>query len=466
MADLNYVEVNPNISDDFKELILSQFDNAENIQSLLEIMASEATDLEQLYVDIAEGFRLENAEGVQLDIIGEFIGIEREGVNDDTYKSKIAVAIAGITLGVTRDGVVEIARLISGGVSPEVYIGRFKDVYLYMQELCFDSSIIGPQIGEYFPLNTQGSLVIVAGIPFGFEGDDGAAGFASTVTEDNIPETDFGTMSSLAYRTFDSQDFLYKYELNSDVVATIGLGINYNKPLINITGFRYFSIENVDPAQDILYISARRGDGIDDLNSLFNGTKVFSDYAPPPATLYYEVIPRSVQDYPIGNISHNLILGSVDNDSDPSTQNTLQITIKLNCEDATPKVQIIVNKINTDGTSATSTIEYTALVNIKDRPFGIYMNPVTRILGYTYDGVDQGLILADSSSDPEITVGQPFVWSDRRAYKGFFFMDGLRTTDPLADPADNISMEWIQDSVDLSSVASPEGAVDIFGRLI
>ena len=248
MTDLNYVEVNPDIAGDFKELILSQFDDAENIQSLLEIMTSESTDLEQLFVDIAEAFLLENAEGVQLDIIGEFAGVEREGVDDATYRSKLAVAIAGISLGVTRDGVVEIARLISGGINPSVYIGRFKDVYLYMQELCFDGAVVGPLIGEYFPLNTQGNLIVTAGLPFGFEGDDFSAGFASTVEEDNVPYTDSGTMSSLVYTSFTSQDYLYKYQLNSDTVSVIGLG-SYDRPLVNIEDFRYFAIESIDPAR-------------------------------------------------------------------------------------------------------------------------------------------------------------------------------------------------------------------------
>lgn len=466
MADLNYVEVNPDISGDFKELIQSHFDDAENIQSLLEIMASESTDIEQMYVDIVEGFLLENAVGAQLDIIGEFIGIEREGVDDETYKSKMAVAIAGISLGVTRDGIVEIAKLISGGVEPSVYIGRFKDVYLYMQELCFDSAVIGPLIGEYFPLNTQGNIIITAGVPFGFEGDDFSAGFATTVEEDNVPYTDSGTMSSLVYKTFDSQDFLYKYELNSDVVSVIGLGESYNRPLVNVEGFRYFSIESIDPVADIFYISARQGDGIDDLNNYFGGTKTFNDYSTPSSTVYYEIVPRAVQEYEIGSIVHSLVLGSVDNDSDPSTRNTLQISVRLDCETATPKYQIIVNKINTDGTNASALIEYTGLSNIEDKVIGVYFNPLTRTVGYTYDGVDQGLITADSSTDPEIPVGQPFTWSDRRAYSGFFFMEGRRTTDPLVAVGDTISMEWIQDSSDLNGLAAPTGSVDIFGRFI
>ena len=115
MATLDYIKVNTEIQEEFKDLMLSQFGNSENIQAIIDIIASEATDQEQLFVDLAEGFKLENAIGAQLDIIGEFVGVEREGVDDETYRSKIAVAIAGITLGVTRDGIAEMAKLLSVG---------------------------------------------------------------------------------------------------------------------------------------------------------------------------------------------------------------------------------------------------------------------------------------------------------------------------------------------------------------
>ena len=205
MADLDYIKVNTEILENFKDLFLSQFDNSENLQSMLEIIAEDSTEQEEIFKDLAEGFLLENAVGVQLDIIGEFVGVFREGTDDATMRSKLAAAIAGAVLGTNRDGIVEIARLLSGGLVPEVYLGRFRDVYLYMEELCFDSSVIGKELGKYFPLNTQGNLIITAGLPFGFEGDEDAAGFASIVEEDNVPYTDFGTMSSLVFTGYDPQ---------------------------------------------------------------------------------------------------------------------------------------------------------------------------------------------------------------------------------------------------------------------
>ena len=175
----------------------------------------------------------------------------------ETYRSKIAVAIAGITLGVTRDGIAEMAKLLSGGVLPEIYLGRFRDVYLYMEQLCFDPSVIGPQLGQYFPLNAQGQIIITAGVPFGFEGDDSSSGFGTT---EDLKDAygDSGSLSNLVFTSFESQDFIYRYLLDSDTVSIIGLSEGYDKPLVNIEGFTHFAIENIDPAEDVLYMSTRQ----------------------------------------------------------------------------------------------------------------------------------------------------------------------------------------------------------------
>lgn len=465
MATLDYIKVNEEIQEDFKELVLSQFGDSDNIQSIIEILASEAEEQEQLFVDLAEGFKLENAVGAQLDIIGEFLGVPRDGANDETYRSKLAIAIAGTTLGVTRDGVVEMAKLLSGGVTPEVYLGRFRDVYLYMEQLCFDSAVIGPELGKYFPLNTQGQIIITAGLPFGFEGDDGAAGFGTNGEEDAY--LDSGTLSNLVFTSFDSQDALYKYELNSDVVSVIGLGEGYDKPLVNIESYKYFSIEPVDPAQEILYISARQPGGIQDLNKLYNGTGEFTDFETPNRTMFYEVEPVVVQDYEIGVIQHVLTMGSVENGvTAPPEDQLLRTGVILDCEGATPELRIFAVKQNADGTSAQAEVTHTGVSNIEGKRVGIYVNPVTKLLGYTFDGVDQGQFIATSSDDPEVVIGTPIVWSDRRAYQGFFFMEGKRTTDLLQDPSDIIAMRWYNDRSEITGAGSPTDSVDIFGRII
>lgn len=465
MSELDYIKVNPEITTEFKDLILSQFGDSDNIQKIIEIIASETEDQESLLVSLAEGFKLENAIGAQLDIIGEFVGVERNGADDETYRSKLAVAIAGVTLGVTRDGIAEMAKLLSGGVYPEIYLGRFRDVYVYMEELCFDPTIIGPELGQYFPINTQGQIIVTAGVPFGFDGDDTSAGFGTTGEEDAY--NDSGTLSNLVFTSFDPKEFLYKYELNSDVVSIIGLSGTYDKPLINIEDFSHFAIESINPLQDVNYLSARQPGGIADLNTYFSGTGKFLDYTTPARTIYYEVEPTVVQDYAIGVIDHSMILGSVDNGiAGPPEDDILLVSVRLDCETSTPKLVVTVLKRNSDGTQASSTITYTGLPSISGKVIGIYLNPLTREIGYTYDGVDQGLIEADTSDDPEVIVGQPITWSDRRAYSGFFFMQGKRTTVPLENSGDIIAMRWVTDRKEMTSPVIPTGSTDIFGRLI
>lgn len=67
-----------------------QFQNSENLKHFLQILLEEVQELEESAYEINKRQSIEFAEGVQLDLIGEDVGIRREGVlSDDLYRNLI-----------------------------------------------------------------------------------------------------------------------------------------------------------------------------------------------------------------------------------------------------------------------------------------------------------------------------------------------------------------------------------------
>ena len=64
------------------------------IEGLLKALVSRTKELENQLFGLYEGTRLEQAEGAQLDQIGELVGQEREGVTDSVYRTRIRARVA------------------------------------------------------------------------------------------------------------------------------------------------------------------------------------------------------------------------------------------------------------------------------------------------------------------------------------------------------------------------------------
>lgn len=74
--------------------LLEQYKNAPNVKALIEVLAQRAQAIEDAVNSVDSGRRLANAEGQQLDGIGELVGQPRNGLDDPTYRIFLYGAIA------------------------------------------------------------------------------------------------------------------------------------------------------------------------------------------------------------------------------------------------------------------------------------------------------------------------------------------------------------------------------------
>lgn len=74
--------------------LLEQFKNAPNVKAVITVLAQRAQAIEDAIGGVDDGRRLANAQGQQLDGIGELVGQPRNGLDDPTYRIFLYGAIA------------------------------------------------------------------------------------------------------------------------------------------------------------------------------------------------------------------------------------------------------------------------------------------------------------------------------------------------------------------------------------
>tara|TARA_Y100000593_G_scaffold94032_1_gene191194 strand:- start:9054 stop:11939 length:2886 start_codon:yes stop_codon:yes gene_type:complete len=232
---VDYVKSNPDIVQESKDLVLTQFGDSDNIQKFVEIIAEEAKSYEEVAEKIFTSFLLINATGFALDSIGEFLNFPREGRSDDAYRTALVISAIGSNSKITRDSIYRLVEIVTGGLGGYFYNGRYHDLYIYLQDACVERAIAAEFLDKYLPTNTQASVLFESGEAFGFEGNDAAVGFdkvRQTSSEGvafvqfpvqeavNIPEMvipnnfKFLGQDGYTYRTVDSVD------LKTSIVAT------------------------------------------------------------------------------------------------------------------------------------------------------------------------------------------------------------------------------------------------------
>lgn len=179
MSEFNPIQAVTDYEEQLKALNLNQFSDSVNINHILSIFAEMAEESEQVWQDIAEGFLLQSAEGVQLDTLGEELGITRPSEDDDEYRTRILLLSAARYFGVNRDSLVELVELISGDISPSVYKGLGRFIEVSLQGACISEQQLGQDLTNYFPVNTELLLLTKEATPFGFDGDEDALGYGT-----------------------------------------------------------------------------------------------------------------------------------------------------------------------------------------------------------------------------------------------------------------------------------------------
>lgn len=110
-------------------LLIEQFKNATNLKSFLSAFLSRVQEIEDMLFDLWESRWLDNATGVQLDGLGDIVGIERGNDSDDVYRVRIRARIYTNVSRGTPDDIIQIASLLSSLQSSEIQFLEFYPAY-------------------------------------------------------------------------------------------------------------------------------------------------------------------------------------------------------------------------------------------------------------------------------------------------------------------------------------------------
>lgn len=108
---------NPDVVGSAQDLLLSQFDGKPNVNGTVEAIVDPLQDVQDtLYAMLTQTY-VTNAVGAQLDIVGQYVGIQRLGKSDDLFRLFIQVQIAINNSQGLPDQLEAIMLLITGGTN-------------------------------------------------------------------------------------------------------------------------------------------------------------------------------------------------------------------------------------------------------------------------------------------------------------------------------------------------------------
>lgn len=198
MSTVDYIQTNPDLIEESKELLLDQFKNSPNVNTLLEIALSGEVDFNTLLVELAEETTLVNAVGEQLDEIGRQMGVPRTTDDDTQYRALIRLTGRRRTHNISKEGIIELLGLLIGTDEVEVYNGLNHVVEITVIRSCFDENVQdGESIASLMPLNTNLRILGSDGVLFGFENASNSKGGFSSVAD----RTAGGGFASIRFRT-------------------------------------------------------------------------------------------------------------------------------------------------------------------------------------------------------------------------------------------------------------------------
>ena len=136
-------------------LVLSQYQQASRLLSLIRAGCAQADDIEEAMHQIREGYWLSSAVGVQLDTLGKIYREARQGRTDDVYRQALKIRASMLVNG-TPDQILGFLRFLLGTncyYYPEYPAGYVIDT---------DTSLLGESTGVLdiiSPAGVQGLFV-------------------------------------------------------------------------------------------------------------------------------------------------------------------------------------------------------------------------------------------------------------------------------------------------------------------
>ena len=176
----------------------------ENLVKFLSVFLERLKNIDDMYVDLSENRLLRNATGVNLDELGEQVGIARDGLSDMNYRAIITILLASAAKHGTRSQVIETLSQLFGVGNFSTYKGDNYRFDINVSKTCFELETTLQEIQDMLPLPTHLRLTSSQGTAFGFAGDNSAGGFGSV----SKPRTGEGGMAHLIYTSDDDNTLI------------------------------------------------------------------------------------------------------------------------------------------------------------------------------------------------------------------------------------------------------------------
>lgn len=154
-------------------LDLVQFEERPVIESIIKTVAQQKQKLYDEAVNLAASFLLDVAQGTQLDLIGEELGIPRLGQDDTTYRVFLQLTSYKSKSVGTRPEIIDIVSRIVGGSLDEIltYSGINKSIDVSLFLACYDSKTTVEELIETFPLVSNHRVIDRFGRGFVFNSE-------------------------------------------------------------------------------------------------------------------------------------------------------------------------------------------------------------------------------------------------------------------------------------------------------
>jgi hypothetical protein len=186
MADSKITKVTTHVQD-AKDRLTGQYKGKPRIEGTVGLLAKQIQDLEDVLTDLLEAEILANAQGAFLDQLGDLVGQEREGLQDDFYRILIAVKIVKNFSKGEPDAIIRATRLIFQASEVHYMNLGGANVGLYVNGITPDvpSSFIYSNLQEVAAAGVK--ILFVAVAPpdtdpedvFAFDGGETGGGFGS-----------------------------------------------------------------------------------------------------------------------------------------------------------------------------------------------------------------------------------------------------------------------------------------------
>lgn len=219
LKDVNHIHTLPDFVQGGIDYLPGDFlKQKENLVTFLSVYLNRLQKIDEMLVNLAEGRLLANATYMNLDEIGRQLGIDRNGMDDASYRAQITILLASASKHGTRPEVIQTLRQLFGDGNFNTWKGENYRVDIHVLSTCFKLEDLLQEIVDMLPLPTHLRLIESYGRAFGFSGDSETFGFSS-VNADKTGSRQ-GGISRLVY-TSDMANTGYIMTISDAVISMV-----------------------------------------------------------------------------------------------------------------------------------------------------------------------------------------------------------------------------------------------------